>query len=223
MQRVGTVKEGRWYFARLFPRFFAAPRTEHRGRKGKESNNAMPTLLCSADDKNEIRGSHIDNPDAEREDTNNAQTRPRFFTPLSCLSLRSMQCKQEAMMRNPPVAHSHLLSPPCSGRHSLAGRAFRIPNAAAAVTTTIVIRQERTLTLPSSSSSPAEWSPCRHSIWQRPYFYAEVQLGKSRVESSRAAEETMMVMMRDASDFELKKGIKRAENMLPHPDGRSWA
>ena len=66
--------------------FCCLPRTEHRGRKGKESNNAMPTLPCSADDKNEIRGSHIDNPDAEREDTNNAQTRPRFFTPLSCLS-----------------------------------------------------------------------------------------------------------------------------------------
>ena len=27
--------------------------------------------------------------------------------------------------------------------------------------------------------------------------------------------------MRDASDFGLKKGIKRAENMLPHPDGRT--
>ena len=39
--------------------------TPRRGRKGKESNNAMPTLLRSADDKNEIRGSHIDNPDAE--------------------------------------------------------------------------------------------------------------------------------------------------------------
>ena len=67
--------------------------------------------------------------------------------------------KQEAIMRNPPVAHSHLLSPPCSGRHSLAGRAFRIPNAAAAVTTTIVIRQERTLTL---LSSPAESVPSQH-------------------------------------------------------------
>ena len=53
----------------------------------------MPSLLCSADDKNEIRGSHIDNPDAEREDTNNAQTRPRFFPPLSCLSLRSMEAR----------------------------------------------------------------------------------------------------------------------------------
>ena len=28
-------------------------------------------------------------------------------------------------------------------------------------------------------------------------------------------------MMREASDFGLKKGIKRAENMLPHPDGRT--
>ena len=45
--------------------FCCLPRTEHRGRDGKESNNAMPTMLCSADDKNEIRGSHIDNPDAE--------------------------------------------------------------------------------------------------------------------------------------------------------------
>ena len=72
--------------------------------------------------------------------------------------------KQEAIMRNPPVAHSHLLSPPCSGRHSLAGRAFRIPNAAAAVTTTIVIRQERTLTLPLLLSSPrgAESVPSQH-------------------------------------------------------------
>ena len=55
MQRVGTLEEGRWYFAEL--------NTE--GGRGKESNNAMPPLLCSADDKNEIRGSHIDNPDAE--------------------------------------------------------------------------------------------------------------------------------------------------------------
>ena len=101
----------------------------------------MP-LLCSADDKNEIRGSHIDNPDAEGEDTNNAQTRPRFFTPLSCLSLlRSMEARGHHAKPS-----GRTLSPslsPCSGRHSLAGRAFRIPNAAAAVTTTIVIRQER--------------------------------------------------------------------------------
>ena len=31
----------------------------------------------------------------------------------------------------------------------------------------------------------------------------------------------MMTMMRDASDFGLKKGIKRAENMLPHPEIRT--
>ena len=70
----------------------------------------MPTLPCSADDKNEIRGSHIDNPDAEREDTNNAQTRPRFFTPLSCLSLRSMEArghhaKPSGRTLSPPLPH----------------------------------------------------------------------------------------------------------------------
>ena len=45
---------------------FLLPPPNRPPREGwKESNNAMPTLPCSADDKNEIRGSHIDNPDAE--------------------------------------------------------------------------------------------------------------------------------------------------------------
>ena len=33
--------------------------------EGEQQCDADSALLCSADDKNEIRGSHIDNPDAE--------------------------------------------------------------------------------------------------------------------------------------------------------------